>query len=233
MIHVTFESGLQVATPVSRFPRLQRATPEERAEWRLIGKGDGIHWPAVDEDISVRGLFLAARKKPIAPAEQLPALIGELFRVTKQLDRLFTGRPFTPDGHLVGSIGEVVADYIYGLELAPCSTPRIDAHTKDHKSVQIKLTGEKGTGYGIRWSSSDIGTTPDILLCLKLTREGFVEVYNGPFPLELLTGKKDQKNGQIALSVRALQELNPSLLPLVHPYESINQWFAPQLADVA
>ncbi|MGH2602304.1 MAG: DUF2442 domain-containing protein, partial [Dehalococcoidia bacterium] len=33
------------------------ATPEERAEWRLIGRGQGIHWPQLDEDISVEGLL--------------------------------------------------------------------------------------------------------------------------------------------------------------------------------
>ena len=61
MIRVRFASGLELATPVSRFPRLQKASPEKRKAWRLIGRGDGIHWPDVDEDISVRGLFPGAQ----------------------------------------------------------------------------------------------------------------------------------------------------------------------------
>ena len=61
MIRVKFRSGLELATPVAQYPRLAKATPEQRKTWRLIGKGDGIHWPDVDEDISVRGLFFGAR----------------------------------------------------------------------------------------------------------------------------------------------------------------------------
>jgi Protein of unknown function (DUF2442) len=46
---------------LSWYPRLQHARPEERKNWALVGRGDGIHWPALDEDISVEGL-LAGRK---------------------------------------------------------------------------------------------------------------------------------------------------------------------------
>jgi uncharacterized protein DUF2442 len=41
------------------FPRLLRATPEQRGNWRLIGGGIGIHWPLIDEDISVASLLSA------------------------------------------------------------------------------------------------------------------------------------------------------------------------------
>lgn len=233
MIRVRFTSGLEVATPVSRFPRLMGATPEQRKVWRLIGRGDGIHWPEVDEDISVRGLFAGVR--PVAPSamEEIPALIGDLYKTTGRLNEIFQGRPFTPDGHLVGSIGEVVAEYVYGLSLQPCSTPRVDAHTQEGRSVQIKLTGENGTSYGVRWSSNEDAECPELLICLKLTRKGFEEVYNGPFPVELLRGKKDQSNGQVNLSAKRLQALNPHTVPQKHKFESINRWFTPQLSDVA
>jgi hypothetical protein len=39
------------------FPRLRDASPEDRADWRLVGRGVGIHWPKLDEDVSVRGLL--------------------------------------------------------------------------------------------------------------------------------------------------------------------------------
>ena len=233
MIRVKFMSGLEIATPVGRFPRLQRATPEQRSTWRLIGRGDGIHWPDVDEDISIRGLFATQRPLPESAVERVPALIAQLYRTTNDLNRLFDGRPFTPDGHLVGSIGEVVAEYIYELKLQPCSTPRVDAHTQEGKSVQIKLTGEQGRSYGLRWSSADDNPMPDFLLCLKLTQRGFVEVYNGPFPLELLAAKKDQKNGQVSLPVSTLSAQNPSLLPKRKSFDNINRWFASPFSDVA
>ena len=233
MIRVRFESGLEIATPVSRFPRLQRATPQQRKVWRLIGRGDGIHWPEVDEDISVRGLFSARRAPVSSSIEEVPLLVGELYKVTRRLNYIFGDRPFTPDGHLVGSIGEVVAEYIYGLHLQPCSTPRIDAHTVDDRSVQIKLTGENGTSYGVRWSSEDVQPLPDLLICLKLDSQGFREIYNGPFPINLLKARKDQRNGQIALPVSKLNSLNPSELPHVKSFESLNRWFPTQLSDVA
>ena len=49
--------GRTVSAPLSWYPRLIHATPEERGNWRLIGGGEGIHWPALDEDISVEMLL--------------------------------------------------------------------------------------------------------------------------------------------------------------------------------
>jgi hypothetical protein len=54
---VTLVDGRRVSAPLAWFPRLLRATPEQRANWRLIGRGIGIHWDDVDEDISVRALL--------------------------------------------------------------------------------------------------------------------------------------------------------------------------------
>jgi len=62
MIHVRFKGGLEIASPVNDFPRLRDAVPEQRSRWQLNGRGYGIHWPDVDEDITVRGLI--ARAKP-------------------------------------------------------------------------------------------------------------------------------------------------------------------------
>lgn len=57
LLHVTLADGRELAAPLQWFPRLRDATPEQRAHWRLIGRGQGIHWPDVDEDISVAGLM--------------------------------------------------------------------------------------------------------------------------------------------------------------------------------
>lgn len=54
---VTLADGRRVSAPLEWFPRLLKATPAQRAKWSLIGKGIGIHWPEVDEDISVRSLL--------------------------------------------------------------------------------------------------------------------------------------------------------------------------------
>ncbi|MFL5342316.1 MAG: DUF2442 domain-containing protein [Gemmataceae bacterium] len=54
---VELADGRTVAVPLGWYPRLEHATTEERAAWRLIGGGRGVHWPAIDEDISVGNLL--------------------------------------------------------------------------------------------------------------------------------------------------------------------------------
>jgi hypothetical protein len=55
---VDLSDGRTVSVPLAWFPRLLHGTPEERNKWRLIGDGEGIHWPALNEDISVENLIL-------------------------------------------------------------------------------------------------------------------------------------------------------------------------------
>ena len=54
---VELSDGRTIAVPLAWYPRLIHATKKERGNWRLIGKGQGIHWPDLDEDISVEGLL--------------------------------------------------------------------------------------------------------------------------------------------------------------------------------
>ena len=56
-LRVVLADGRELAVPLEWFPRLRDATPEQRANWRLIGRGQRIHWADVDEDISVAGLL--------------------------------------------------------------------------------------------------------------------------------------------------------------------------------
>jgi hypothetical protein len=54
---VDLSDGRTISVPLGRFPRLEHCSSVERANWRLIGKGHGIHWPDLDEDISMEGLL--------------------------------------------------------------------------------------------------------------------------------------------------------------------------------
>ena len=54
---VELDDGRTVSVPLAWYPRLLHANKEERQNWRLIGKGHGIHWENVDEDISVEGIL--------------------------------------------------------------------------------------------------------------------------------------------------------------------------------
>ena len=55
---VELRDGRTVSVPIAWYPRLSHGSDSERSDWRLIGDGLGIHWPQLDEDISVEGLLL-------------------------------------------------------------------------------------------------------------------------------------------------------------------------------
>ena len=55
---VDLDDGRSVSVPISWFPRLAHGTPQEQSQWCFIGRGHGIHWEALDEDISVEGLII-------------------------------------------------------------------------------------------------------------------------------------------------------------------------------
>jgi hypothetical protein len=57
VLRVTLADGREISAPMEWFPRLRDATPAQRAHWRLIGRGEGIHWQEIDEDVSVNALL--------------------------------------------------------------------------------------------------------------------------------------------------------------------------------
>lgn len=58
-LKVVLADGREVSAPLEWFPRLRDANEQQRKNWRLIGRGIGIHWEDVDEDISVKSLLAA------------------------------------------------------------------------------------------------------------------------------------------------------------------------------
>jgi hypothetical protein len=56
-LSVELSDGRTIAVPILWYPRLSHATPQERQNWRLIGRGHGVHWEELDEDICVEGLL--------------------------------------------------------------------------------------------------------------------------------------------------------------------------------
>ena len=57
LLIVELLDGRTLSVPLAWYPRLSAATRQERADWRLVGRGEGIHWPALDEDIRVTALL--------------------------------------------------------------------------------------------------------------------------------------------------------------------------------
>ena len=62
-LRVVLTDGRKLSVPLVWFPRLLAATPAQRADWRLIGGGEGIRWESLDEDLSVRGLLRGERAR--------------------------------------------------------------------------------------------------------------------------------------------------------------------------
>lgn len=56
-LHFILADGREIAAPLEWFPRLRDASERQRQTWRLIGKGVGVHWPEIDEDIAVSTLM--------------------------------------------------------------------------------------------------------------------------------------------------------------------------------
>lgn len=147
--------------------------------------------------------------------DRLPEIISELYQVVRNLEEMFPGRHFTPDGHLIGSIGECLAAYHYGLELLPASSRGADA-VKGSIRVEIKAT--QAGRIGIR-------SKPEHLLVLQLDKQGsFKEIYNGPGSKvwEEVAGKPVPSNGQYQISLaklKSLMELVPEeeRMPMVVP----------------
>ena len=61
MLQVTLDDGRELAVPLEWFPRLRDGTAAARLNWRFIGHGEGIHWPDLDEDVSVENLLAGKR----------------------------------------------------------------------------------------------------------------------------------------------------------------------------
>ncbi|HEY4759399.1 MAG TPA: DUF2442 domain-containing protein [Thermoguttaceae bacterium] len=61
---VDLTDGRSITVPLAWFPRLLHATAAQRKNWELIGEGEGIHWPLIDEDLSVAGLLRGTPAPP-------------------------------------------------------------------------------------------------------------------------------------------------------------------------
>jgi len=133
------------------------------------------------------------------PIESVPELVRKLYALVAEFEALFPGRAFTPDGHLVGSIGEVIASSRYRLTLHTASQEIHDALAPDGRQVQVKAT--QGSSVALR-------AEPDHLIVLHLGKDGeATEVFNGPGRSVWANCGAMQKNGQRAISLSKLRKL--------------------------
>jgi hypothetical protein len=156
---------------------------------------------------------------PEGRKDKLCTLIGQLYKVVAELEDEFEGRKFTPDGHLVGSIGEVVAAYAFNLTLLPASNAIHDAKTEDGTLVQIKLTGGNG--------SVSMYSEPQHLIVLQLRNGEFTTAYNGRGTVVWQSCRPVAKNGQRTITLtklRVLDKVSARRLLQVNAYPQLGEF---------
>lgn len=134
--------------------------------------------------------------------EHLQAQVLSIYKAVSELEKMFPGRPFTPDGHMVGSLGECLVADAYGLELMPPSNQGYDAKTASGKKVEIKATQSKSVAFR---------SCPEHTIIIKINRNGsFDECYNGPGEIiwNTFSGKKLPSNGQHQISLKKIAVLS-------------------------
>lgn len=130
---------------------------------------------------------------------RLPPAVAAIYRAVDELSASYPGRKFTPDGHLVGSIGEVVAAEALGLQLHPGSNPAHDAVDGEGRQVQIKMTA----GSGISMYADC-----DRLVVLRVVSPSEAEiVYDGPGAPAWAAAGTMQKNGQRSVRLSKLRSI--------------------------
>ncbi len=139
--------------------------------------------------------------------DKFRALVKQLYATVNELEAMFPGRHFTPDGHMVGSLGECLVADAYGLKLKAASNKGYDALTETGVEVEIKATQS---------SSVAFRSQPQHAIIIKILRDGtFEEIYNGPGILvwEQFRGKRLPSKGQFQISLNKLRQLNQTLAP--------------------
>jgi hypothetical protein len=126
----------------------------------------------------------------------LPQPVAEIYKATAALAAKYPSRKFTPDGHLVGSIGEVIAAEALGLTLYPMSHSRHDGYDANG-DVQIKMTAGKSVA---------MYATCDRLVVLRIVSPKEAEiVYDGPGEPAWQQAGKMGRNGQRVISLSRLR----------------------------
>jgi len=128
---------------------------------------------------------------------KLPEQVAVIYRAVKELEEKYQ-RKFTPDGHLVGSIGEVVAAEALGLTLYPMSKIAHDAFDKNG-DVQIKMTAGK--------SIAMYHECLRLVVLVVVSPEEAEVVYDGPGKPVWDAAGKMSKNGQKTISLSKLEKL--------------------------
>jgi hypothetical protein len=171
--------------------------PEDSSSKRSILDLAGLLAPPNGVRVSIEDMN-PFRDRPTP--DDVPALIRELYAIVAKLEAIFPGRHFTPDGHLVGSLGEALASHYYGVVLCKASNEGYDG-LREGKRVEVKVT---------QGGQVPLSCSPEHLLVFRLLPDGtFEECFNGPGSLawQLVAHRKPAKRGQHLVTLSALRRV--------------------------
>lgn len=137
--------------------------------------------------------------------KHLQELVQNLYKIVDELEAMFPDRQFTPDGLMVGNLGECLVADLYGLDLMPPSNKGYDARTKEGKRVEIKATQSDTVAFR---------SCPDHTIIIRILRDGTCEeCYNGPGQLiwQNFENRKKPSNGQHQISVSKIRKLDKTI----------------------
>jgi len=129
-------------------------------------------------------------------------LVKNIYSIVSELEDMFPGRHFTPDGHMVGSLGECLVADAYNLKLMPASNAGFDAISPCGQKVEIKATQSKSVAFR---------SCPDHTIIIKINRDGtFDEYFNGPGLIiwNQFKDKNTPSNGQFQISLTRVKTLS-------------------------
>jgi hypothetical protein len=132
-------------------------------------------------------------------------LIHRLYAVVAELEAMFPGRHFTPDGHMVGSIGECLVADAFGLTLMSASNEGFDAKDVAGKCVEIKATQSSSVAFR--------SCPPHTIIVLINKDATFETCYNGPGDIiwEDIKDRPRQRNGQYSITLNRVRELDSTV----------------------
>ena len=138
---------------------------------------------------------------------KLQSLVKQLYATVAELQTMFPGRHFTPDGHMIGSLGECLVADAYELTLMPASNKGYDATSREGLQVEIKATQANTVAFR---------SEPEHAIAVKILPDGtFEEIYNGPGSLiwTQFSDKPLPSNGQHQITLSKLRRLNQTVPP--------------------
>jgi len=131
--------------------------------------------------------------------------VHKLYAIVRDLEAMFPNRPFTPDGHMVGSLGECLVADAFDLKLMPPSNQGYDAVDESGTKVEIKATQSRSVAFR---------SCPEHTIIIRINKDGsFDEFFNGPGEViwSQFEGKKMPSNGQFQISLNKVAALNETV----------------------